>query len=193
MSQSYYGSTDPQTCPGTSGQLTYSNFNAVNAPYMQSTGVATLASVTATSAVITAVSVTSQVIATQGIYRGYTAVTGGSSYPDSPNLTAYGHHIVASTSDCIKYYELGSPTLGSEVSIYCALSESTSPVYVYADSSSDNGAYFGSTANSTGGCLLSMGKGTHVTLVGLSTAQWIITDYTTANSTGLITIASSGT
>jgi len=64
---------------------------------------------------------------------------------------------------------------------------------VFADSSSDNGAYFGSTVLSTGSCLLRMGPGTAVTLLGKSTSQWIITAMSTINSTGTLVIASSGT
>ena len=38
MSQSYKGSTDPQSTPGTSGLLTYSGFNGVDATHLKSTG-----------------------------------------------------------------------------------------------------------------------------------------------------------
>ncbi len=51
MSQSYYGSTDPMTTPGTSGLLTYSNFNAINSPFMKSTGTVTYQAATGVSVV----------------------------------------------------------------------------------------------------------------------------------------------
>lgn len=119
------------------------------------------------------------------------SVVGGTSTPDVADLPNNTYQSIASTSDCIKKYLLATPVNGAVKRILCTKAQSTSPVYVYASASSAYTAYFG--ANTSGNILILESNCLPFTLVGVSTAQWLITNVSTYNTTGDVTIASSNT
>ena len=117
------------------------------------------------------------------------AVVGGTSVPDTADLSNSAYQSVASTSDCIKKYLLATPVAGVRKKLLCTLAQSSAPVYVYASASSAYTAHFG--ANTSGNLLTLQSNYLLVELVGQSTARWLVSSVSTYNSTGTIAIASS--
>lgn len=176
----YYGSTDPQTVASAAGipAQTYTNFNGINSPVILSTGSITL---TGDLSIIDAPA-------------SITGTTIGATPTSIPNV---GYTVMAAGSSAAVVRGILDAPVAGAVKTILFLGDTTVPTVttVLASNTSAVTAYFGGNTSSNQLQAGAAYSKLMITLIGQSTAQWLIASMTTLNniSTGTITVNSSNT
>lgn len=124
-------------------------------------------------------------------------ITGSSVALATPNISNGGLSVIQTSSD-YRQFLLETPVSGVKKEIYVsAVQGSTAGIAAALIYSSTPGlldkCFVNSVAGvaSTSNCLLTANRGTVVSLVGLSSYQWLIANETTRSSTAAISLSSS--
>jgi len=177
----YHASTDPKTVAGVGGVANeYTNFNAVNTPVLASTGTV---SATGTNKVYF-VGSSSNAVGGNSQSSGTTA-----------NIPVRGVQYLIPSGSSTPFYQLDTPSEGAKVTLFAVASNTSHPIRVYTNKSSSlsvpiiNGGLNG--VASTSNNMITMARGTVLSLLGYSTGEWLVESISTHSSTGATSYSSS--
>ena len=186
----YYASTDPKTVAGVAGvSAEYTNFNAINTPTLNTTGSMTV------SGTMNATGTNNMTGVNKILFSSTNSIGGTSQSTEvSANISAQGVQYLIPSGSSTPFYLLDSPSAGQQVTLYCLSGNTSHPTYVYTDNTSSLSVHVknvGSGVHTSSNCLITMNRGQMLSLLGFSTAAWLITHNATQGSTGLATFSSS--